>query len=122
MPAPSMSSVIQDCWQQSTSSTATTFAATLAVAVLAATAFFLTLVKLWEWKTRRNTNNMPGPGFFWLYSHLTDYHDASVKLAAKYGGIYNVFLGNRNMAVISDPALLKQVNAIVVSRRASPIC
>lgn len=77
---------------------------------LAAAALVVALAsQVWVLVWRRRTRGMPGPGYWWLCGHLRDYHDASVKLAAKYGGIYNVFLGLRTMTVVSDPALLKEV-------------
>ena len=76
---------------------------------LAAAALVVALAsQVWVLVWRRRTRGMPGPGYWWLCGHLRDYHDASVKLAAKYGGIYNVFLGLRTMTVVSDPALLKE--------------
>lgn len=67
-------------------------------------------VQLWTGWCRYRSNYMPGPNFWWLFAHFNDFHTASAKLNEVYGGIYNMFMGNRTMTVVSDPALLQQVS------------
>ena len=70
----------------------------------------LAIVQLWTKWVRHRSGGMPGPNFWWLFRHFNDFHTASVELAKEHGGIYNMFMGNRTMAVVSDPKLLQQVS------------
>ena len=66
-------------------------------------------VQAWTLWCRFRSGWMPGPSFWWLFAHFNDFHTASSQLQATYGGIYNMFMGNKTMTVVSDPALLQQV-------------
>lgn len=56
------------------------------------------------------TRGMPTPGFWWVLLNFNTFHDSVASLHKRVGGgLYNLFLGHRNVVVVANPDLVKQV-------------